>query len=179
MDILDFSTLSSFVFFLFFVCVSCEGPGWSSMEVHDGVADETVPVEADETTVGDVRVVVDETTVGNVCVVADETTVGEVCVVATVGDTQVVADETIRVGDVHVVADETCVVATMGESVVVDEMGKGVGVASGVDALVSSWCSPLVLARLDVSKSTGGFETARLPITPCISANHLKLTNIS
>ena len=45
----------------------------------------------------------------------------------------------------------------MGESVVVDEMGEGVeseivGVASGVDALVSSWCSPLVLTRLDVSK---------------------------
>ena len=27
---------------------------------------------------------------------------------ATVGDTQVAAGETIRVGDVHVVADETC-----------------------------------------------------------------------
>ena len=67
--------------------------------------------------------------------------------------------------------------------VVVDGIGKCVeseivGVASGVDVLVSSWCSPLVLARLDVTKSTGGFETARLPITPCISANHLKLTNI-
>ena len=72
MDILDFSTLSSFVFFLFFVRISCEGPGWSSTEVPDGVADETVPVVADETTVGDVRVVVDETTVGNVRVVADE-----------------------------------------------------------------------------------------------------------
>ena len=41
----------------------------------------------------------DETTVDDVRVVADETTVGEACVAATVGDTWVVADETIRVGD--------------------------------------------------------------------------------
>ena len=115
------------------------------------------------------------------------------------GDGRVVTEETIKVDDVHVVADETIrvgdarvvatmgesVVATMGESVVVDETGKGVeseivGVISGVDSLVSSssWCSALLLARLEVSKSTGGIDTARLLITPCISANHLKPTKI-
>ena len=52
MDILDLSTLSSLVFFLFFERASCNGPGWSSLEVPDGVADETVPVVADATTVG-------------------------------------------------------------------------------------------------------------------------------
>ena len=118
-------------------------------------------------------------------------------------DVHVVADETIRVGDARVVATTgesvvatmgesvvatmgESVVATMGESVVLDETGKGVeseivGAISGVDSLVSSssWCSALLLARLEVSKSTGGFDTARLPITPCISANHLKPTKIS
>ena len=102
----------------------------------------------------------------------------------TLGDGHVVTDELIKVDDVHVVGDETIGVGGLVKVRWLMQQVKGVeseivGVASGIDALVFfKLVSSAAAGKARSVQKHRRIYTAHLPITPCISVDHLKLTKI-